>query len=686
MKFFEKIPFPFRLTTFHKSESVEPESVENTSKNEEPVTVPENRRFNFQRLNSTGRAQIEVQRLWNPDVNSSDSKPRDLLPIPNNMRFFLADGGPQTGVGRPSFLHDGSRYRAGKFVTPRNDTSFQPSLPTGKQGSYPQSVRDSIYTERTKKEVAVPPEIVDMQGPDGEIVAPSRGEAFGPYAIGGIGGNIGEERTLFGPYGNWGEDGLGPEADGYMPGDTPPTRAETLARILQREYANREIPRLPEGQEGPSVDPEFNSGVPLSDLARTAKFYAQKFLDNPKNSRWKLREMMQLPENRADQSAWHALRTQEATDESGKPYDLGDKSAGTSYTDDIADMIEAHLRATGKWPEGRVNNIVESYAPERGVSTNFLRQQEARTAAARNTTADLSDFDSSDLDTNNVSNPKEEIEDPILAALEAETPEQHEALMSAIPTQNLFERLLEAGYDKDNKKRSVKEITRDQIDIKDVTYAELRKRGAMPVMRFPDTVHEFMNAILLHQQGQSSATPPPTVRDTQLPEFSINPRTPQQHADLKARADARNRGLPPTAPQLSAISRLAAALGEQVNVEGLDRLAAGELITRLSNARYPKRTADNSGYVNAGNSGSTATPAATPAVTPAVAPSFTPESLDSLSLDEMNALMNSMLSGDAQVDENPEETPDNDFPPDEEGKSWVFDDDGITKLKIHADE
>ena len=557
MKFFEKVLFPFRLAAFQKSENTESESVDNASKNEEVITVPENRRFNFQRLNSTGRV---------PDINSSNSKPRDLMPIPSNMKFFLSDGGP---IGNSSFIHDGSRYRAGttdnKFVTPRNDTSFQPALSPGKQGSYPQSVRDSIYAD--KPATAVPPEIVDMQGPDGEIIAPSRGEAFGRYAIGGIGGNIGEERTLFGPYGNWGEDGLGPEADGYMPGDTPPTKAEILARILQREYANREISRLSEGQEGPNVDAGFNSDVPLSDLARTAQFYAQRYQDTPKNSRWKLREMMQLPEDRSEQSEWHALRTQEGTDESGKPYDLGEISEGTSYTQDIADMIEAHLRATGNWPEGRVNNIVEAYAPERGVSTNFLNQQQARTAAAN-----LSDFDSGDPDPKDV-----EQEDPILSALEAQTEDQRDALMSAVPTRVLFERLLESAYDDKNKKRnSLDEFTRDQIDIKDATYAELRKRGEMPVMKFPETVHDFMNAILLHQKGESPAPPSRTI---------IYPRPTEETDAIGARAERAQMGQPPTPAQLSAITRMATALNRVVSVEGLDRLAASKLITSLNQDR-----------------------------------------------------------------------------------------------------
>jgi len=380
MKFFEKIPFPFRLTNFRKSES-EPIDAE---KNKEIITVPENRQFNFQRLNSTGR-------LWNPDVNSSLSRPRDLFPVSSNIVHFDTEES-QRSIKKPSFIHGGTRYFAGAtdngFLSPRNDTSFNLGLPTGKQGYSPQAFRDEIHAEREEKATAVPPKIVSMQQPDGEIIAPSRSEAFGTYAAGALGGNIGEERTMFGPHGNWGEDGLGPEPDGYMPGDTPPTRAEILARILQKEYEKRAMAKLSQEEEGSVID---NSGVPLSDLARTAEFYAQKYADNPKHSRWKLREMMQLPEDRSEQASWHAQVTRTPTDDSGKPYDLGDKKDGITYAQDIADMIEAHLRATGKWPQQRTNDIVENYSPENGVSRNFLLQQEAR--LREDSAPDLSDFD-----------------------------------------------------------------------------------------------------------------------------------------------------------------------------------------------------------------------------------------------------------------------------------------------------
>ncbi|MSQ42815.1 MAG: hypothetical protein EXR45_01195 [Chloroflexi bacterium] len=88
-------------------------------------------------------------------------------------------------------------------------------------------------------------------------------------------------------------------------------------------------------------------------------------------------------------------------------------------------------------------------------------------------------------------------------------------------------------------------------------------------------------------QGRPSGRPRPAGAGRPTGPSSSNPDP--STASSRPASRGTEASPPPTQNQLDAIDRMARALGRQVTTEGLTRAMASELITRLSEERYPAR-------------------------------------------------------------------------------------------------
>jgi len=405
MKFFEKTPFPFKINSFRKAEET-PSEGNFVNSDGNPVERAVRPSFaNGATKPFIGNAQGErVNRVKNPSFSGQSSPffvnregsvvQAATLPSYTNTEgqtvdalanplFVNKEDAPVPRARNPAFLSDEEIVHA----SPRNVSNFYSPSVTGKQAKTSRAV-DEIRAEREQNPrsanedgIAVDPMIVPLYVIDenGDVTTALRRDSFGPYSYMQHNDSdyVGAERRLTGAQGNWGEEGLGPVADDSEFASPTATRAEMLARILREEYLKREYL----AQQGEKI-----GGLPFSPLATSARYYAGNFDAknmNANNSQgqspkmWAFRETMQLPDNREEQKDWRHMTTDSPTPNSGKPYDLGE-SFRNSAAQDIADMIEAHLRATGQWPENKPSIEVKAF--RQGPSSKNFQAQKTKKA------------------------------------------------------------------------------------------------------------------------------------------------------------------------------------------------------------------------------------------------------------------------------------------------------------------
>ena len=405
MKFFGKTPFPFKINSFRKAEET-PSEGNFVNSDGNPVERAVRPSFaNGAAKPFIANAQGErVNRVKNPSFSGEASpffvnREGDVVQAATLPSYTNTEGETVDALASPLFVNKKDlpvrRARNPAFLSdeeivhasPRNVSNFYSPSVTGKQAKTSRAV-DEIRAEREEKPLsanddgmAVDPMFVPLYETDenGELTTALRRDSFGPYSYMQHNDSdyVGAERRLIGAQGNWGEEGLGPIADDSEFASPTATRAEMLARILREEYLKREYL----AQQGEKI-----GGLPFSPLATSARYYASTFdaknmsANNSQGQSprmWAFRETMQLPDNREEQKDWRHMTTDSPTPNSGKPYDLGE-SFRNSAAQDIADMIEAHLRATEQWPEQKPSIDVEAF--KQGPSSRNFQAQKTKKA------------------------------------------------------------------------------------------------------------------------------------------------------------------------------------------------------------------------------------------------------------------------------------------------------------------